>query len=278
MATAFLDVPRPLAFAHRGGAAHAPENSWRAFEHAVSLGYRYLETDLQATADGVLVAFHDRTLARVCGQDGRVCRLSRADLSAVRINGTEPIPLLEDLLAAWPDVRFNLDVKDVPAIAPLPEVLRRTNAWDRVCVVSFSASRLRATRRALGRPVCMAASPLGTAMVRFGGPRGRRDRGGPGQQSPRQPEWPRQQWPLTDWLSRTGVRCVQVPASMATESFIGRAHALGLQVHAWTVNDRPAMEGLLDLGIDGIMTDETVALRDVLAARHQWYPRKRADQ
>jgi glycerophosphoryl diester phosphodiesterase len=274
MGTAFLDAPGPLAFAHRGGAAHAPENSWRAFEHAVGLGYRYLETDLQATADGVLVAFHDKTLTRVCGQDGRVGRLSHAELAGARIDGIEPIPLLEDLLAAWPDVRFNLDVKDVAAIAPLPEVLRRTNAWDRVCVVSFSAARLRATRRALGRPVCMAASPFGTAMVRFGGPRGRRDRGGPGQQAPRQPARPRQQWPLTDWLSRTGVRCVQVPAAMATEPFIGRAQSLGLQVHAWTVNDRPAMERLLDLGIDGIMTDETVALRNVLAARHQWHPRR----
>src|SRR5215472_426032 len=180
MAIAFLDAPGPLAFAHRGGAAHAPENSWRAFEHAVGLGYRYLETDLHATADGVLVAFHDKTLTRVCGQDGRVSRLSYAELSAARINGTEQIPVLEDLLTAWPDIRFNLDVKDVPAIAPLPDVLRRTNAWDRVCLVSFSASRLRATRRALGHPVCMAASPLGTAVVRFGGPRGRHDKRGPG--------------------------------------------------------------------------------------------------
>jgi len=277
MAIVFLDAPGPLAFAHRGGAAHAPENSWRAFEHAVGLGYRYLETDLQATADGVLVAFHDRTLTRVCGQDGRVRRLSHAELSGARIDGTEPIPVLEDLLTAWPDVRFNLDVKDVAAIAPLPEVLRRTNAWDRVCVVSFSASRLRATRRVLGRPVCMAASPLGTAVVRLGGPRGRRDPGGPGQHGPRQPPPPRQQWPLTDWLTRTGVRCVQVPALMATRAFIRRAHALGLQVHAWTVNHRPAMERLLDLGIDGIMTDETVALRDVLEARHQWHPRQPAE-
>ena len=295
MASAFLDAPGPLAFAHRGGAAHAPENSWRAFEHAVGLGYRYLETDLQATADGVLVTFHDKTLTRVCGQDGRVRRLSHAELSAARIGGTEPIPLLEDLLAAWPDVRFNLDVKDVPAIAPLPEVLRRTNAWDRVCVVSFSASRLRATRRALGRPVCMAASPLGTAAVRFGAPRGRHDKRGPGRsQGPvtglepwggsramgsgglspgRRSASPGQRWPLTDWLTRSGVRCVQVPASMATPSFIGRSHALGLQVHAWTVNDQPTMQRLLDLGVDGIMTDETVALREVLTARGQWHPR-----
>ena len=305
MVTAFLDAPGPLAFAHRGGAAHAPENSWRAFEHAVGLGYRYLETDLQATADGVLVAFHDKTLTRVCGQYGQVRRLSRAELSAARIDGTEPIPVLEDLLAAWPDVRFNLDVKDVPAIAPLPEVLRRTNAWDRVCVVSFSASRLRATRRALGRPVCMAASLLGTAAVRFGGPRGRRNRTGPGRQGqgpvapPGQqgqgpvtkerglepsgglrgvaPPGQQSQWPLTEWLTRSGVRCVQVPVSMATPSFIGRSHALGLQVHAWTVNDQPSMQRLLDLGVDGIMTDETVALRELLTARGQWHPRPPAE-
>jgi glycerophosphoryl diester phosphodiesterase len=264
MATAFLDHPRPLAFAHRGGAAHAPENSWRAFQHAVELGYKYLETDLQATSDGVLVAFHDRTLDRVTGMRGRVSGLTHAQISAARIDGTEPIPRLEDLLGAWPDVRFNLDVKDVAAIAPLPGVLRRTNAWHRVCVCSFSASRLRATRRALGRPVCMAASPFGTAVVRFGGPRGRHDPAGPGRPG---------SGALAGWLARTGVRCVQVPLNMATESFIGRAQALGLQVHAWTVNERAAMERLLDLGVDGIMTDETVALRDVLTARHQWHPR-----
>src|SRR6266516_5177605 len=262
MATAFLDAPGPLAFAHRGVAAHERRDCWCACEHAVGLGYRYLETDVQATSDGVLVAFHDKTLTRVTGVDGRVSRFRYADLSGALIAGTEPIPVLEDLLAAWPDVRFNLDVKDVQAIAPLPEVLRRTGAWDRVCLVSFSASRLRATRRALGRPVCMAASPLGTAMVGLGRPRGRHDRTGPGKQ-----------WPLTDWLTRSGVRCVQMPASMVTPSFIGRSHALGLQVHAWTVNDPPTMQRLLDLGADGIMTDETVALREVLTARGQWHPR-----
>ncbi|HUZ39381.1 MAG TPA: glycerophosphodiester phosphodiesterase family protein [Streptosporangiaceae bacterium] len=297
MPTAFLDYPGPLAFAHRGGAAHAPENSWRAFEHAVGLGYGYLETDAQATADGVLVAFHDRTLDRVTGQPGRVSRLTLADLASARIGGTEPIPVLEDLLGTWPDVRFNIDVKDAPAIVPLAGVLRRTNAWDRVCVVSFSATRLRATRRVLDRPVCMAASPLGTAVVRFGGPRSVRDtRGphryrfldtrpgtaGPGTPGPgssamgaRRPPTAgeRPPGPLAERLARAGVRCVQVPAPVTTRPFIARAHALGLQVHVWTVNDRPTMESLLDLGVDGIMTDETVALRDVLTGRGQWHPR-----
>ena len=249
--TAFLNHPVPLAFAHRGGAAHAPENSWRAFEHAVGLGYRYLETDLQATADGVLLAFHDRTLTRVTGMPGRVSRIGFDTVATARIHGSEPIPRLEDLLGAWPDIRFNIDVKDSAAIEPLAAVLRRTNAWDRICVASFSAARLRATRQALARPVCMAASPLGTFMVRVGGP----------------VEW----LSRAKWLARAQVRCLQVPASAATEALIARAHALGLQVHAWTVNDRQTMGHLLDVGVDGIMTDQTVTLRSVLTERNQWH-------
>jgi glycerophosphoryl diester phosphodiesterase len=281
MATAFLDHPGPLAFAHRGGAAHAPENSWPAFAHAVGLGYGYLETDVQATADGALIAFHDRTLGRVTGQPGRVCRLTGAQVARARINGTEPIPLLEDLLGAWPGIRFNIDVKGAQAIAPLARVLRRTNAWDRVCVVSFSASRLRATRRVLDRPVCMAASPFGAVVVRFGGPRGPGDSRGPGRPARPAPGAVRRGRGgpgapptgfLADWLARTGIRCVQVPATAVTPALLARAHALGLQVHAWTVNDRATMARLLDLGVDGIMTDQTVALRQVLAGRGQWHP------
>ena len=284
MPTAFLDHPGPLAFAHRGGAAHAPENTWRAFERATGLGYEYIETDAQATADGVLVAFHDRTLDRVTGQPGRVARLALKDLAGARVAGTEPIPVLEDVLAAWPGVRFNIDLKDTPAVAPLAGVLRRTNAWDRVCVVSFSASRLRAARRALDRPVCMAASPLGTALVRLGAPPAPRGPRGPASERPaaagpmaasaRRPGGGgRPPGPLAERLAGAGVRCVQVPVPVATPSFIGRAHRLGLQVHVWTVNDRPTMEALLDRGADGIMTDDTVALRDVLAGRGQWHPR-----
>ncbi len=275
MLTAFLDHPRPVAFAHRGGAAHAPENSWRAFEHAVGLGYWYLETDVQATADGVLIAFHDRTLDRVTGRPGRIARLPHREVAKALIGGTEPIPLLEDLLGAWPDVRFNIDVKDAPAVQPLAEVLRRTGAWERVCVTSFSASRLRTVRRVLDQQVCMAASPLAAAVVRFGGPRGPRDRTRPGQGRPGQRRAAgRGAYPaLADRLARTGVRCAQVPASVATPSFVARAHALGLDVHAWTVNSPDLMHRLLDSGVDGIMTDETVTLRDVLLSRGQWHPR-----
>jgi glycerophosphoryl diester phosphodiesterase len=257
MADMFLDHPGPAAFAHRGGPAHNPENSWPAFEHAVELGYKYLETDVRATADGVPVAFHDPTLDRVTDRTGRVARLPYRAVAAARIGGREPIPLLEDLLAAWPDTRFNLDVKEEQAVAPLAGSLRRTGAWDRVCICSFSVRRLAAARRAIGRPVCTAVSPPGLAAIRIGG-----GRTGTGPM-------------LSRTLMRAGVRCAQVPSVIATRGFIRRAHAMGLRVHVWTVNDRAQMTCLLDLGADGIMTDQTVLLRDVLAERGEWHPQGR---
>jgi glycerophosphoryl diester phosphodiesterase len=249
--SSFLDHPTPVAFAHRGGAAHFPENSWRAFEHAVKLGYAYLETDAHATADGVLVAFHDKTLDRVTDKTGAIASMSATQVAEAKIAGIDPIPLLEDLIGAWPDVRFNIDVKDAPAARPLAELVRRTAAWDRVCITSFSAARLRATRRLLDRPVCMAASPVGAAALRSGLP-GRL---------------------LAQNFAGRLVRCAQIPIGLASASFIGRAHDAGLAVHVWTINDASVMSRLLDLGVDGIMTDETELLRDVMISRGQWHPR-----
>jgi glycerophosphoryl diester phosphodiesterase len=249
----FLDRPGPLAFAHRGGADHFPENSWKAFEHAVGLGYTYLETDAHATADGTVVAFHDKTLDRVTDATGRIAELTAAQVVKARIGGTEPIPLLADLLMAWPEVRFNIDVKDEPAIRPLVGVLRATNSWDRVCLTSFSGRRLDATRRLLPRPVCSATTPAGIGAIRASLP----------------------VRTLKSRFASRNVQCAQIPSSLATARFIAHAHAAGLQVHVWTVNEQAAMIRLLDLGADGIMTDQTEALRDVLIARGEWHPAAR---
>ena len=259
MAIPFLDHPRPIAFAHRGGATYAPENSWTAFEHAVKLGYAYLETDARATSDGKLMAFHDRTLDRVTGASGPIGARPYREVSELRIDGSEPIPLIEDLLGAWPDVRFNIDLKDEAGISLLPGVLRRTGAWDRICVTSFSGSRLRVARELLDRPVCMTTSPAAIAALRCAiGPVAAH---GP------------QRRLLAGTLSRSEARCTQVPGQVATESFVHRAHALGLDVHVWTVNDRAEMNRFLDLGADGIMTDDIETLREVLIQRGQWHPR-----
>jgi glycerophosphoryl diester phosphodiesterase len=249
LSSCFLDQPGPLAFAHRGGAAHAPENSWAAFERAVGLGYRYLETDAQATSDGTVIAFHDRTLDRVTDAAGRISRLPYRTVAGARIGGKEPIPLLEDLLAAWPQARFNIDVKDECVTQPLVRALRRTAAWDRVCVTSFSARRLHAFRQSVDRQVCTTLSPLGLAAVRSGACAAT----------------------MPARLARAGVRCAQIPARLATPAFLSRLHAAGLQIHVWTVNEPALMRSLLDLGVDGIMTDDTVALRGVLTERAQWH-------
>ncbi|WP_395110104.1 glycerophosphodiester phosphodiesterase [Actinomadura sp. SCN-SB] len=255
----FLDHPGPIPFAHRGGAGDSPENSMAAFQRAIDLGYRYLETDAHATADGVVVAFHDRTLDRVTDSTGTIARLPYAQVARARIGGTEPIPRLEDVLGSFPEARVNIDLKDAPVIGPLAQVLHRTKAWNRVCITSFSTRRLAQMRARLplftDQQVCMALGPRGVMALRaksYGGPTAKLVR-----------------------LASTGVACAQVPYGLGrlpfvTKSFIAQAHTLGLQVHAWTVNRRDEMERLLDLGIDGIMTDDLLTLRDVLTARGLW--------
>jgi glycerophosphoryl diester phosphodiesterase len=252
VAVAYLDHPRPLAFAHRGGAAHRPENSWPVFQYAVQLGYAYLETDVRATADGTLLAFHDARLGRVTGRRGRVAALPYAEVAKARIAGTEPIPLVEDLLGTWPEMRFNLDVKHDGSIAPLARALKRTRAWDRVCVTSFSWRRLRQAAALTGRPVCTGLDPAAILALRYAGRAGA---------------------PLAIRVARTGAQCAQVPAWIATRAFVATAQSLGMHVHVWTLNTRPAIERALDLGADGVMTDELVLLKDVLSARNLWNPR-----
>ncbi|MFF0768496.1 glycerophosphodiester phosphodiesterase family protein [Nonomuraea wenchangensis] len=255
---AFLDHPGPLAFAHRGGAAEGAENSAAAFERAVGLGYTYLETDAHATADGVLLAFHDHTLDRVTDQRGRISELPYRAVRRARIAGVHEIPLMEDLLGTWPEARFNIDVKEAAAIAPLAEAVRRTNAYDRVCLTSFSDERLMLAKAALGRDVCSSLGPRGVAALRAAAATSGYGR-------------------LLTRLSRSGIPCAQVPIGfrglrVTTGRLIRTAHALGMQVHVWTVNDPARMEQLLDLGVDGIMTDNVTGLREVLTRRGQWHP------
>ncbi|MGZ4640762.1 MAG: glycerophosphodiester phosphodiesterase family protein [Blastococcus sp.] len=273
---AFLDGPTPLAMAHRGGAIEHLENTLPAFEACVDQGYQYLETDVRVTADGVLVVFHDATLERVTDRTGRIESLPWSEVAAARIGGREPILRLEDLLGAWPDVRFNIDLKDEAGIPLLPGVLRRTSAWDRVCLTSFSGARLRAARKLLDHPVCMTPSPSAIAAVRYSigvgspgyaGYAGSAGPAGPG----RSQEPPTRR--LARRLAQAGVCCAQIPGWLATRSFVRRAHAFGLDVHVWTINDRARMIRFLDLGADGIMTDDIETLREVLIERGQWYPR-----
>jgi glycerophosphoryl diester phosphodiesterase len=246
----FLDHPGPLAFAHRGGAGDWPENTMPAFEHAVGLGYRYLETDVHATADGVLLAFHDDHLDRVTDRTGEIAALPYAEVAKARVDGREPIPLLEDLLGSFPDARVNVDPKHDRSVEPLIEVLRRTNAVGRVCVGSFSDERIRRLRLRLGAELCTSMGPRAVARLRLDA--------------------------LSARVHPTPAACVQIPervrgVSVTNAAVVRAAHRAGLQVHVWTVDDPADMHRLLDLGVDGIMTDRPVVLKEVLQARGQWF-------
>ena len=252
---AFLEHEGPIPFAHRGGAADGLENSLAAFARAVDLGFRYLETDVHATADGMLLAFHDRTLDRVTDLVGRVAELPWTTVRRARIGGREPIPLLEDVLGSWPDVRVNIDVKHPGAIDPLVRTLRRTGAVDRVCVASFSERRLAAVRRQVGPGLCTALGPRGVALLRAAATHDRAAA-------------------LAGERHRP-VPCAQVPdrfgpLRVVTPGLVDLAHARGQRVHVWTVDDPAEMHRLLDLGVDGLMTDRPEALRQVFRERGLW--------
>ena len=162
----FLDWPGPLAFAHRGGASEAPENTMPAFEHAVGLGYRYLETDAHVTADGVLIAFHDDRLDRVTDRTGVIAELPWSEVREARVDGREPIPLLEDLLAAWPDVRdqHRPEARRRRRAAGRRASLR-TGAVDRVCVGAFSDKRIARVQALVGPGLCTSMGPREVARL-----------------------------------------------------------------------------------------------------------------
>jgi glycerophosphoryl diester phosphodiesterase len=242
----FLDWDGPLAFAHRGGASDAPENTMEAFEYAINLGYRYLETDVQVTADGVLVAFHDNDLQRACGRPGKISELPWSEVSKALVDGKAPIPLLEDLLGTWPQARINIDCKADAAVDALVASLRRTNSLARVCVGAFSDARLRRLRRELGEELCSSLGPIEVALLRFG---------------------------LARQLSGLAVQAPvrQGPLTVVNRRLVERAHRNNLHVHVWTIDDAAEMERLLDIGVDGIMTDRPLVLRQVLESRRVWY-------
>ncbi|MBO0842738.1 MAG: glycerophosphodiester phosphodiesterase, partial [Nocardioides sp.] len=106
---------RVRAYAHRGGARdpeiHGLENTLAAFQHAVGLGYRYLETDVHLTRDGVLLAFHDDRLDRVTDSRGAIAEMSYADVATARVQGEHPVPTMAELLEAFPEASFNIDLK-----------------------------------------------------------------------------------------------------------------------------------------------------------------------
>ncbi|MHA7175037.1 glycerophosphodiester phosphodiesterase [Arthrobacter sp. Sr24] len=250
----FLASAQPLAIAHRGFSGDGLENSVVAFKAALELGYQYVETDINTTADGVAMVFHDASLDRTTDKQGIIAELPYSQVSQARIGGQEPIATLEEFIVALPEARFNIDIKDAGSVAPLIAAIEKYGLHDRICVASFSDRRRRAVVAGLSRPV--ASSPGKPLLMAY--------------------------FLLISWLpSRLarffmrGVDVLQIPTSykgqaLITTATMRRAHSLGLKVHVWTIDDPAEMNRLFDLGVDGIMTDRADLLAEVMRQREYW--------
>ena len=249
--------PRFAAMAHRGGPTWGPnlgkENTLAAFTQAVSLGYRYIETDVQATRDGQLVCMHDSTLARMCGIKATVADFTAVELRSLAVAGGEPIPFFADVLDALPQTRFNVDLKTVGAVEPMVHLAGSATVRERILVDSFSQIRLSRFRALTRGTVATAMAPVGVAWTVF---------------IPY----------LSQILASPGV-AVQLPyrlkagpinLAVVTAALVARVHRMGKAIHVWTINEPEDMERLIDLGVDGIITDRPDLLKEILLRRDLW--------
>ncbi|MEG9225962.1 glycerophosphodiester phosphodiesterase family protein [Aeromicrobium sp. Sec7.5] len=239
-----------MAIAHRGGSLTATnvgiENSLEAFAHAASLGYRHLETDVVTSRDGVAYACHDVKLHRLTGQRLHVADLDSTQVDELLLDARARIPRLEDVLRTHPDAWFSIDVKSPDAVEETCRVVERLGAVDRVCLGSFDHRRTMAIRQRL--PQVETAASRREVIEALLVPAARRR-------------------PAYRWLS---VPATRKGIPVVTRRFVDAAHATGVGVLVWTIDTPPEIERLVGLGVDGIFTDRTDTLRDVLVALGTW--------
>jgi len=250
----FLTHEYPIRFAHRGSRVLWPENTMVAFQGAVDLGYLYIETDVRVSRDGRVIVFHDESLERLTDGVGKVADrdwdyLRRLDAAArfdpdqdfPRRGTGVSVPLLADVVATFPDTMFNIDLKQPGMADRVAREVRRLGIEDRVLIGSFYDRRIRTFRRA-APGVATSAGPLEVLRALAS------QRPGGAADAFQVPE-------------RFG------PIPIVTGRFMNAVRIAGKQVHVWTVNDAPAMTRLLDLGVDGIITDRPDVLNEVLRGR-----------
>ncbi len=229
------------------------ENTLQAFRNAVRLGYSYLETDVHATRDGHLVAFHDPDLSRVTDSTGRIADLTLEQVRTVLVGGRERVPTLDELLEEFPRARFNIDLKAEGAVHLLVQALTRHSASHRVCVGSFSRKRLRTFRGLVPGTVTAASTPEVMAMAMGFVRRERRN--------------------VVFQVPETH-RVGPVTVPIVTPKTVRAVHGAGRKVHVWTIDDAETMHRLIGWGVDGIVTDRPDLLKAVLRTRGMWSTRQ----
>ena len=246
-----------LAFAHRGGAYHPEieglENTLAAFKHAVALGYDYLETDVHVTSDGVLLAFHDTVLDRVTDVEGAIADLTFEEVRRALVGGREQVPTLAQLFDEFPRARFNIDLKSDGAVAALAGFVGGARGLGPRAGRLVQPPAARGFRRLTGHRVPTSASPVEVAVFRFVPSARRRGLAHP----------------------HGGSAALQIPhrrgrLDLATPGwYAGRTRPASTCTSGPSTTPRRWSE-LLDRGVDGLFTDRTDLLKDVLAERGHW--------
>ena len=238
-----------LAFAHRGGNEFAPENSFRAFKSAVDIGYKYLETDVHLTKDGFLIAFHDDTLDRVTDKSGLIRDLTLSEIKKAKIAGTDDIPLLSELLNSFTDCFFNIDCKVDETVQPLINLINNKDFINRVCIGSFSQKRINFIRKSLGKEVKTSMGPAEVILSKF---------------------LSYTSLGYNFKSSYTSIPIRRYGINLLDERNINYLKSNNQKVIAWTINDEDQMKMLINIGIDGIMTDNLTLLKKVLIEESLW--------
>jgi glycerophosphoryl diester phosphodiesterase len=228
-------------FAHRGSTEGGDvENTLEAFRFAIDAGVTYLESDVQATSDGVAVLFHDSSLQRVAGLKGKVCDYTFAELSRITLGERSRIPSLKEALERFPNVKWNLDLKTSDAIGPAVKVIEEVSASARVLVSSFSRGRRTKALRQLANVATSAdAKTILLLLVSY-------------------------KLGLKAIFRKllSGLDALQIPTSFGPihlddPGFINEVTRGGVEVHYWTINTVEEATRLIGLGAKGIVTDKS---------------------
>lgn len=249
----FNDEAKPHLFAHRGGnqAGSNLENTQKAFSGAIELDYKFLETDVIVTSDGKVICYHgspNRAIKRVSGLEVRrkLQKLTYAQIQQKAVSTARKMPLLKDILRRFPDTYFSIDVKTKEVVEPLAKVVKDSAAQDRVIITSFSLFRtMKANQLLRGntKNAALCISRLGVGvMTPFN-------------------------YIFLPFLKSLGVNYLEVSYRRINKKLISIAHKQGMSVYAWTVNDEQNMRKMLDIGVDGIMSDEAELLQKIAKSK-----------
>lgn len=238
----YLNYSGLAVLAHRGGSIESYENTLASFAYAQSIGCKYIETDVQVSLDGIPYIFHDESLERITGLKSIFSSITSSEIDKIRIFKDHPIPKLDTALKEFPELFFQIDLKTDLVAIPALEVIKKNDAEKRVCIASFNSNRLKQVKESYPE-MCLSMGPKEVAkllLASFGLFKGEI----PGD-------------------------CLQVPIyshgiKVVTKRFIKFVQSKNLKIMVWTINDKKTLKKLINMNVDGIITDTPKLLTELL--------------